>query len=96
MENLIHLGSRMVIDASQILMIKADINYSFIYLLDGRCLYSSTTLGKLQKRLDVLGNFTRVHASYLINENILAYSAAGTYMATENLTFLVSRRKAKK
>ena len=96
MENLIHLGSRMFIDASQIMMIRADINYSFIYLLDGRCLYSSTTLGKLQKRLHALGNFTRVHASYLINDNVLAYSAAGKYKVTENLTFLVSRRKAKR
>lgn len=96
MENLIHIGSRTHVPASQILMIKADINYSYVYLLNGKCLYSSTTLAKIQKRLERVGGFSRVHSSYLINEKLLQYSSAGEYKAAENLTFLVSRRKAKR
>ena len=95
MNTTIHMGSRTFLEPNEILMIKADVNYSSIYLIDGNVKYSSTTLGQLQKRLANTGYFSRVHNSYLINTRILTYSGPGEYKINDHLTFLVSRRKGK-
>lgn len=95
MNTIIHLGSRTYLEPHKILMIKADINYSYIHLIDGKIIYSSTTLGILQKRLKSAGIFTRVHNSYLINTSVLNYSKPGEYIVNEAVKFTVSRRKGK-
>lgn len=63
---LIHLGSRKSISPSSILLLKADINYTIIFLDDGSKLLSSTTIGVLEKRLKGF-NFFRPNRSFIIN-----------------------------
>lgn len=95
MNTLIHVGSRTHLEPTQILLIKAEINYSHIYLNDGKVICSSTTIGTLEKRLKSVGFFSRVHKSYLINTRVLSCYGAGEYSVKEGLTFLASRRKGK-
>ncbi len=67
-EILVSIGSRKEIDPSNILMLKADTNYTIVYLVDGTVLMSATTLGIIEERLKGF-NFYRTHRSTLINLN---------------------------
>ncbi len=68
----IHIGSRSLINPSEIVILKADVNYTYVYLLDGSSIYSSTTIGILEKRLQHL-NFYRTHRSTLINVDYIKW-----------------------
>ncbi|MCP9770497.1 hypothetical protein EGI22_21525 [Lacihabitans sp. LS3-19] len=65
-ENSIHLGSRTQLLPRKILMLKADINYTEVFLTDGTKLLSSTTMGIIEKRLEDY-NFFRANRSTIIN-----------------------------
>ena len=65
-DRLIHLGRREDISPSSILMLKADRNYTIIYLEDGTKLLSSTNLGLIEERLQPYA-FFRVNRSTVIN-----------------------------
>jgi DNA-binding LytR/AlgR family response regulator len=96
---LIHLGSRKKISPSSILMLKADINYTIIYLDDGNQILSSTNLGILEKRLKEY-NFFRPNKSFVINlafmsdyENKVSSSDYVKILLKNNLKISLSRRK---
>lgn len=61
---LIHLGSRTRIMPSDILMLKADINYTIVILNDGSKIVSSTTMGIIEKRLENYHFFDRTVRSF--------------------------------
>lgn len=52
--------------ASNIIMVKAESNYSYIYLKDGTKIFTSRTLKHWQGLLDE-SDFVRIHRSYLVN-----------------------------
>lgn len=63
---LIHIGGYEKISPTSIMMLKADANYTIIYLEDGRKILSSTNIGLLEKRLkDYL--FFRPNRSVVVN-----------------------------
>lgn len=66
LENQIHLGSRINVAAHSILLLKADKNYTEIFLTDGSKILSSTTMGIIEKRLEDY-NFFRPNRSTIIN-----------------------------
>lgn len=65
-ETLISIGGRKKIAPTRILMLKADINYTLVFLDDGSKILSSTTIGILEKRLKEY-SFFRTHRSTIIN-----------------------------
>ncbi|WP_304237101.1 LytTR family DNA-binding domain-containing protein [Jiulongibacter sediminis] len=65
-ENRVHLGSRIHVAPHTILVLKADQNYTEIILTDGSKILSSTTMGKIEKRLEDY-NFFRPNRSTIIN-----------------------------
>ncbi len=71
MENHILIGGYRKILPSNILMLKADTNYTITYLVDGTHFLSATTLGILEERLKDF-NFFRTHRSTLINLNYIS------------------------
>ena len=76
------VGGRKKVTPTEILMLKADTNYTTIYLADGSKVLSATTLGILEERLKDF-NFYRTHRSTLINLNFMI--EIGGYNYTENL-----------
>lgn len=63
---LVNIGGYEKISPTKIVMLKADINYTIIYLEDGKKILSSTTIGILEKRLkDFL--FFRPNRSFVVN-----------------------------
>jgi DNA-binding LytR/AlgR family response regulator len=95
-ELLIPFGGRMKIDPKTILLLKADINYTQVYLEDGSTVLSSITLGTLAKRLHEF-SFFRPNRSVLINlDYMVAFEAASAQIKMENNeVFKISRRRAK-
>jgi DNA-binding LytR/AlgR family response regulator len=93
---LVHLGGRMKIDPNTILLLKADLNYTHVYLEDGSTVLSSTTLGILAQRLKNF-SFFRPNRSVLINLDYMVefeHSSAEIKMEN-NETFKISRRRTK-
>ncbi|AWV96956.1 LytR/AlgR family response regulator transcription factor [Arcticibacterium luteifluviistationis] len=69
-EQLIHVGARKLIPPNDILMLKADVNYTEVFLMDGSKILSSTTIGTIEKRLDGF-DFFRVNRSTVVNLKFL-------------------------
>jgi DNA-binding LytR/AlgR family response regulator len=98
-ETLVHLGGRKWVCPSTIIMLKADTNYTLIYLADGKVFFTATTLGILEERLKSY-NFYRTHRSTLINlghlidikRNIESNSFEGVKMGN-NINIPIARRK---
>lgn len=74
---LIHVGARKLIPPNDILMLKADNNYTKVFLKDGSKILSSTTLGIIQKRLNGF-DFFRVNRSTIVNINYLGKLQSAT------------------
>ena len=92
----IHVGSRTYVPPETIVMIQAEINYSMIFLTDGRKVIVSTCLKILENRFAIIQSFARVHKSYLINLDYLKSYSEGHFLLENDLSCIVSRRKFKK
>ncbi len=92
----IHVGSRKHVPPKEIVMIQAEINYSLIYLTDGKKVIVATCLKKLENRFADVDSFARVHKSFLINLDYLKSYEDGRFQLENDLSCIVSRRKFKR
>ncbi|WP_304232470.1 LytTR family DNA-binding domain-containing protein [Jiulongibacter sediminis] len=90
---MIHVGSRTELLPSEIVLISADISYSYIHLSDGRKLLVSTNIQKLQERLLGIKEMARVHRSHMINVNYLKTFDEKRVALKNNLSCPIPRRK---
>jgi DNA-binding LytR/AlgR family response regulator len=74
-------------------MIQAEINYSVIFLTDGKQFIVSTCLKILKNRFAIVQSFARVHKSYLVNLDYYKSYNEGHFLLENDLTCVVSRRK---
>lgn len=63
---LIHLGARSSALPEEIVLLRSDSNYTYITLSDGSTILTSTTMGKIEKRLEGY-NFFRPNRSTVVN-----------------------------
>ena len=64
---LINVGGRKQVELKQIIMLRADLNYTYIHLLDGSTILVSYTLKKVAERLIAFDYFIRPNKSILLN-----------------------------
>lgn len=87
---------RVEYNTAEIMFLSGDVNYSEIYLIDGKKMLTSTTLSKHEERLD---KFVRVNKKYLVNPKFVTeYRIEGRYMhitMTNGDHMKVSRRRVK-
>lgn len=93
---LIDIGGYEKISPTSIMMLKADANYTIIYLEDGRKILSSTTIGILEKRLkDYL--FFRPNRSFIINLQFMSgfddYDKTKKIRMKNDTNISISRRR---
>lgn len=95
-EPLIRLGWHNKIDPNTILFLKADSNYTEVYLNNGSMILSATSLGNLAKRLPA-AQFIRPNRSVLVNLDFMTeYQRKGKSITlTNNSIIQVSRRRTK-
>jgi two-component system LytT family response regulator len=89
----VHVGSRTYIKPAEIVMISADISYSYIHLSNGKKIFVSTNIQKLQERLLGVRNMVRVHRSYIINTKYLKYIDGAIAFLVNDNQCIISRRK---
>ncbi|MCU0324487.1 MAG: LytTR family transcriptional regulator [Spirosomaceae bacterium] len=96
-ETILHLGGRVKASPEEILLLKADVNYTQVFFCDGSHFLSSTSLGVLERRLQSSGQFFRPNRSYIINLSYVAeFEVFSNLIKMENATTIsLSRRKAK-
>ncbi|MBK6978141.1 MAG: LytTR family transcriptional regulator [Cytophagaceae bacterium] len=95
METLLHLVGNKSIRCSSIILLKAEVNYSHLFLTDGRKITISKTLKELEKKFSGSG-FFRPHKSFLINmAHVVSYSQHDErkIVMTNNYIAEISRRK---
>jgi two-component system LytT family response regulator len=93
---LIRLGWRTKIDPGTILFMKADSNYTEVYLTNGNMILSATSLGNLAKRLPAT-QFIRPNRSVLVNLDFMTeYQRRDKSITLNNNEVIqVSRRRSK-
>jgi len=83
-----------VVNAHDIIYCKANVNYTEIFISDGKKVIVTKTLGKVEEILDYTF-FFRCHKSYLVNLNkIDSYSRIDGYIRMKNgeIIYLANRR----
>lgn len=89
----IHVGSRTYLQSAKIVMIAADISYSYIYLSDGKRIIVSTNIQKLEERFLQHENMVRVHRSFMINTQYLQHVDGVNAFLINDIQCVISRRK---
>ncbi len=95
-ETLIPIDRQLAVSPSQILMLKADINYTHILLQDGSYVTSSRTLGIFERRLSD-ETFFRLNRSIIINLHYMVdfQREAATIRLGNDESIIISRRRVK-
>jgi DNA-binding LytR/AlgR family response regulator len=89
----VHVGSRMDINPADIVMITADISYSYLYLASGQRVIVSTNIQKLEERFLPFGNMVRIHRSTMINTQYLKYVDGANAFLINDIQCVISRRR---
>ena len=82
------------IPLTEIVMLEAEANYTYLHLLNGKKILISRTMKLFDKLLEDYP-FTRVHRSFIVNESHLkSYDAdKKCVMLSNNMEATISRRK---
>lgn len=63
----IQIGGRMSIEPEKVVLLKANQNYTELYLYNGRMLMVATTLKKLEQRFLLTNTFYRLDRAHMVN-----------------------------
>ncbi len=93
----IHVGSRLNIDPARIKLLRAEINYTYIYFLDGTQVMVSTTIKKIESRLPE-NRFLRISRKEIINKGYVTgyrISKDKDYITLNGEIILIPSRRKK-
>ncbi len=89
---LVNIGSRKLVLAQDIILLQAEINYTYLYLSDGQKIIVSYNLGKLQDRLHIHQAFIRPNRNTIVNLNFVTkYNE--NFLNINGTTVHISRRR---
>ncbi|AFK05686.1 LytTr DNA-binding region (plasmid) [Emticicia oligotrophica DSM 17448] len=91
----VSIGGRLTVCPNDVIMLQANINYSMVYLADGKQLLVATTLKKLEERFSDFA-FVRMNKTYMINTDYIIEVNENSLKLSNSLTITFSRRKGKK
>ena len=93
--SIIRLAGKKKVNPAQVIFLKADVNYTEVFLQGGETLIVSKTLKELEKRF-VPFNFFRTHKSFMVNLNyVIGYQIhEGLLVKLEEVYYVnLSRRR---
>lgn len=91
----IHIGGRTEVCPTDIILLKAEINYTTLYATDGGKVTVATTLKKLEERFVKTRFFYRIHKSCMVNIRFIESYENLSVKMVNNLSLTVSRRRIK-
>jgi DNA-binding LytR/AlgR family response regulator len=91
----IQVNGRKQVNPQEIMLLKADVNYTVIYFIDGKKSIVATSLKNLQPRFEPY-NFFRTHKSFMVNIDFVKcfLEPHKQVQMIDNQKIVVSRRKA--
>jgi DNA-binding LytR/AlgR family response regulator len=96
MENTVHIGSYKHVPVTELMLLKADINYTDISFNNGRKNeYVATTLKILEERLQDYSYFFRINNSIIVNLNYVAALGKQRIYLHDGSEIIASRRRWK-
>lgn len=90
----ISIGGRQKVCPDEVIMLQADINYSIVYLSDGKKLIVATTLKKLEERFRPFA-FIRMNKTYMVNAQFVVEYQENALKLTNSQVICFSRRRGK-
>lgn len=90
---IIPIGSRKKVPSEDILYLQSDLNYTKVFLVNGQMIFSSTTLKIIESRLAENPEFFRINRGVVINRQHVKTYQEGRVQLSNNLHFMVSRRR---
>lgn len=93
LQNTLHVGSRKYFDFDEIILLEADVNYTKIHLTSGKIFVSSTTLGKIAKRLTNNPLFFRTHKTFMVNLDYVTNHSETGIQVDHRMQISLSRRR---
>ena len=91
----VHVGSRKYLAPEEMIHLESDLNYTTIYLADGKKILSSTTLKIIEGRLLPFKNFVRINRQSLVNIDLVTRIEGQMCVLINNKILNFSRRKNK-
>lgn len=92
-ERHVHVGSRTVVIAQDIVLLHAEINYTLLFLANGQKIVVSCNLGKLQDRLIVHKTFIRLNRKTIVNSNFVTNYNKDSLKINGTIVKISRRRK---
>lgn len=89
---LVHIGSRKFVVAQDIVLLQAEINYTFLYFSNGQKIIVSCHLGKLEERLNDYQAFIRPNRNTIVNLNFVT-NYNENFLNINGTTVHISRRR---
>ena len=91
----VHVGSRQYLPPNEILHLESDLNYTQIFLADGKRILSSTPLKIIENRLLPFKNFVRINRQSVINLDLVEKIEDQTLFLPGERKIIFSRRREK-
>jgi DNA-binding LytR/AlgR family response regulator len=91
----VHIGSRRFVKPEEVQHLESDINYTIIWLIDGKKILSSTTLKKIESRLMPFKNFVRVNKSLIVNLDFVENHENVGFVLPDKRILTFSRRQGR-
>jgi DNA-binding LytR/AlgR family response regulator len=91
--NIMPIGSRKKVVSNEILYLQSDLNYTKVFLVNGKMIFSSTTLKIIESRLSENPEFFRINRGIVINRQHVKTFQEASVQLSNNLQFVVSRRR---
>jgi two-component system LytT family response regulator len=88
------INNRLKIIPNELIMLKANINYTYLYLSNGKKEIVSLNIGKIEKILQITGCFIRPNRHFLVNLNFVD-DISVNWVEIDSQKFLISRRQWK-
>ena len=92
--NLIPIGGRQKVCPDEVIMLKADANYTEVHLSSGKKLIVATTLKTLELRFLPFA-FIRMNKTYMINAQFVSEYQENAIKMNNALVIVFSRRRGK-
>ena len=87
-------GNKLIFEPLEnIVYCKSDGNFTQVFLLEGKAIYSSYSMLEMEEKLK--GAFIRIHREYLVNKNHIKELEANSILLTNRKSLPISRKRKK-